>query len=332
MEKRYINPRTRFFFAPNPIWLWDFKGLSFAAKYLYGILAYHAGEDGLCYPSVTLLAVEMGVTKRYISSLVSELIETGLVETEIYKGENSAGQNLYKFPELDIMSSRTKYNRKEYGTKPPDIDVIPPCPTGHTPLISSSVPPLINCSAKDISKKREVEEKRSHPIFATLKSDIPSFSIEHIDTQKTKTKTTPHATKLPPSKQALADEGLERLMKKDKLGVNDAFDWLRRIMTKKGYRPPQSMSAKEQAYMKALVKYCTRYGLDVREYVIAVVGKWDRIRNHFVNDNGKSRVKEYPNFLEIVFMREEFVQLLFSKKSEEKKYYNREVVIPAGEF
>lgn len=68
-----FNP-YRFFvgiFIPNA--LVRYKGLSPSAKLVYGRLSQYAGKDGKCFPSEDVLADEVGLSKRQVYRLISEL-------------------------------------------------------------------------------------------------------------------------------------------------------------------------------------------------------------------------------------------------------------------
>jgi hypothetical protein len=71
-----FNPYRVFvgIFIPNA--LVRYKGLSPSAKLVYGRLSQYAGEDGKCFPAEDVLADEVGLSKRQVYRLLSEL-ETG---------------------------------------------------------------------------------------------------------------------------------------------------------------------------------------------------------------------------------------------------------------
>lgn len=81
-----FNPWKLFtgLFVPNA--LARFPGLSPGAKLLYGRLAQYAGKDGACYPSQETLAVEIGVTDRWVRKLIMELQDGGFIKAVRPKG------------------------------------------------------------------------------------------------------------------------------------------------------------------------------------------------------------------------------------------------------
>lgn len=53
--------------------------LSIPARYLYCVMLRHCGQDNHCFPSQATLGEEIGVTDRYVRSLINELISIGIV-------------------------------------------------------------------------------------------------------------------------------------------------------------------------------------------------------------------------------------------------------------
>jgi hypothetical protein len=76
-----FNPYKMFLFAPIPDAIMLDPELSFGAKCLYGVLARHAGENGLCFPSEATLQLELGLgSERQVRRLVKELKDHHLID------------------------------------------------------------------------------------------------------------------------------------------------------------------------------------------------------------------------------------------------------------
>jgi hypothetical protein len=76
-----FNPYKMFLFAPIPDAIMQDPELSFGAKCLFGVLARHAGKDGLCFPSEATLQLELGLgSDRQVRRLVKELKDHHLID------------------------------------------------------------------------------------------------------------------------------------------------------------------------------------------------------------------------------------------------------------
>jgi len=69
------------------------SGLSSTSLLLFGLLARHAGNDGRCFPSVALLADELGIGHRRIKGLIAELVAHGLITST----RGAGARNRYTF-------------------------------------------------------------------------------------------------------------------------------------------------------------------------------------------------------------------------------------------
>ncbi len=75
------------------------KGLSAAAKLLYGQLCRYAGEDGNAYPSYSTLGKDLGLSKRQVMRVASELKDAELITTRKRRiaGTNQQTSNVFEF-------------------------------------------------------------------------------------------------------------------------------------------------------------------------------------------------------------------------------------------
>jgi DNA-binding Lrp family transcriptional regulator len=65
-------------FIPNA--LMSYPDLSSTAKLMWARLAQYAGADGACFPSQKRLAGDLGISQRYVKTILKELVEKGFIE------------------------------------------------------------------------------------------------------------------------------------------------------------------------------------------------------------------------------------------------------------
>lgn len=66
-------------------------------KCLLMMMANYADENGFCYPAVSTLALDAGVSERSVQNYLSEFVERGIIEVRTRKTESgSTSSNLYK--------------------------------------------------------------------------------------------------------------------------------------------------------------------------------------------------------------------------------------------
>lgn len=97
-----INPYKKFngIHIPEGITKIPISVLSHGAKICYGRLARYAGKDGVCFPKIRTLAVEIGVKRRAIDSYLKELRDLGLIQTE---RRGLSMSNKYFFLEHEVL-------------------------------------------------------------------------------------------------------------------------------------------------------------------------------------------------------------------------------------
>lgn len=82
MKRKRINPYKLFVGSFIPNWLIVRSEISPGAKLLYARLSQYAGKKGYAFPGQETIAKELGVSKRSITSYLTELIEHELIEKE----------------------------------------------------------------------------------------------------------------------------------------------------------------------------------------------------------------------------------------------------------
>lgn len=99
-KSRRINPWKHSIMAPVPNWLMTRKEVSSGGKLCYARLCQYAGKNGKCFPRVTKLAKDLGLSERQTFRFIQELIRHGLIETQ----RRGLGKtNLYFFLEHPWM-------------------------------------------------------------------------------------------------------------------------------------------------------------------------------------------------------------------------------------
>jgi GntR family transcriptional regulator len=114
-----INPYGMF----NGIWIPESlvksSDIPASAKLLFGQLARFAGKYGRCFPSVSKLAVELGITRRQVERLTALLCKAGFLRKDAqYRANGSQTSNAYFFlyhasltparPMVDVSNSDTQ--------------------------------------------------------------------------------------------------------------------------------------------------------------------------------------------------------------------------------
>ena len=78
--------------------------ISAGAKLLFGVLCYHAGKDGVCFPNQTSLAEEIGCSVRSVGSYVEELETSKFIERS-REGKSAASPFSYSFVWHECLES-----------------------------------------------------------------------------------------------------------------------------------------------------------------------------------------------------------------------------------
>jgi len=148
--------------------------ISAGAKLAYGRLSRYAGADGDCYPSVKVLARELGLKERQAQRHLSELQAGGLIRSfPRFKAPNVRDTNGYVFLWHQIFAS---------STRPSVPDPAPPLVSRTTlPLVSDLTPPPVSRTTSppvsDVSPK-ENQTKESHleenPSSSAVEDQTPS--------------------------------------------------------------------------------------------------------------------------------------------------------------
>jgi len=76
---------------------------------VYSALAYHANQDGGCFPSLSKIATETGMCRRKVISTVGKLEALGLIEvTQRHSSRGDHTSNHYFLPQLDPAGALDK--------------------------------------------------------------------------------------------------------------------------------------------------------------------------------------------------------------------------------
>lgn len=101
------------------------KGQKSFTQSVYLWICEHADDEGLCYPSITTLSKEAGVSRRQVMREITNLENLGILQKEIRAINNKKTTNLYQIMILD---------------EPPVV-----VPASHHPSASQS-PPVVPAS------------------------------------------------------------------------------------------------------------------------------------------------------------------------------------------
>jgi len=80
MSSNYYNPYKKFVGSFIPNWLLCRKEISQGAKLCFARLAQYAGQNGMAFPSIEILAKELGVSRQQISTYLNQLEKYKLVK------------------------------------------------------------------------------------------------------------------------------------------------------------------------------------------------------------------------------------------------------------
>jgi len=90
-------------FAPIPNWLMRRRDLSPGAKLCYARLTQFAGKDGQCFPSLSVLAEELGCSRSQVKRYIKELERANLVE----RLQRDGHSNFFSFPSEALIEAIT---------------------------------------------------------------------------------------------------------------------------------------------------------------------------------------------------------------------------------
>lgn len=156
-----FNPYKLFTGIFIPEALVRFADVSSTAKLAWGRLARYAGADGRCFPTVTTLAVEIGVKKRRMQDCLKELETAELIRREFNDGKASE----YVFLWHPIFTTP---------------DTAPVQDTAWVPVQDTAPPPVQYTAHKESQLKRVKKESHSSSgISAVASSDDDSAFSEN---------------------------------------------------------------------------------------------------------------------------------------------------------
>lgn len=79
--------------------VWEAEGLSPTHRLILLSLADHAGDDGICYPSIERLCKRTGLSERAIQGAVKALRDAGWLEIQVGGGRNRCNLYCVKTPQ-----------------------------------------------------------------------------------------------------------------------------------------------------------------------------------------------------------------------------------------
>jgi len=104
-----FNPHKAFqTFSPTPEKLSRYRGLSPGAKLVWGRLYRYAGNKGYCWPSIPILAGEVGMGKTQARKYLHELIGMKFIKRESQPGKSG----VYRFLWHEAFEGETGESRK----------------------------------------------------------------------------------------------------------------------------------------------------------------------------------------------------------------------------
>ena len=137
--KEYINPYTQFHNIPIPCGVFNIKRLHIMPKVMYGLLTWHAGPDGECYPKQQTLADELGITRKHVNRLLDILKKEGLIERIVPTGKDRYAHKSTRYLFLDH-----------------------PCFIEKTPCVSQDTS---NCVSDDTPKESKNQYRKKNIVF-----------------------------------------------------------------------------------------------------------------------------------------------------------------------
>src|SRR4051794_10334976 len=126
------NPFKLFHNILIPDTLASYPGLSPSAKLCFARLARFAGQNGLCYPSVSTLAKEIAISDRQVLRCLAELEKQGFIRRLPRQGRSNYFQFLWH-PLLEgSLQHQPAADPRHTQPQTSDIYVTPP-PTSTSP-------------------------------------------------------------------------------------------------------------------------------------------------------------------------------------------------------
>lgn len=103
-----FNPYKQFHGIFIPEQIVRYQGISAGAKLIYGRLCRYAGENGLAYPAVATLGVEVGLSIGQVRRYLKELQNKKLLE--IVRRSNGGASNYYYFLWHEVFTQNKETN------------------------------------------------------------------------------------------------------------------------------------------------------------------------------------------------------------------------------
>lgn len=139
-------------FAVIPSVVMKDQNLSMSAKLLYGIITWKCNDYAFCWATNRTLGEDLGLSEKRVSSLISDLEETGHIEVEILRDEETN----------QVLQRRiypiVKSGRKAFPPPPVSGDTPPLISEGTSPQTQGDPPPE-NAEEKYKIKKQNIPPK-----------------------------------------------------------------------------------------------------------------------------------------------------------------------------
>ncbi len=133
MERKQIIPWKRFNSVNIPVGVFCIEGLSALAKLTYGLLCWHSGKNGNCYPQQQTIAKELGISRRHVNRLLNELVGHNLIEQRTPTGQERLSHKSTRYIFFDHECFDKDFPCLLQETPGCDIHVTPVCDADVTP-------------------------------------------------------------------------------------------------------------------------------------------------------------------------------------------------------
>ena len=109
-------PEKKKEFAPVPNWLLCRKEVTSTGKLLYGRITQYVGKNGTAWPSIRVLAEELGVVERQIKRVIQELEGKKLIKvTRPKDGVSTSYYSILGHPWMKQHKKNGAVNGKSQG-------------------------------------------------------------------------------------------------------------------------------------------------------------------------------------------------------------------------
>ena len=124
-------------------------------------LAYHANDDGECWPSYKHLSDQCDIGKSTVVKHIKHLEKAGLLKIENRKGPKGNTSNKYKLTLPSLQNDGTPISRDD---TPLYQEVVHPMPHGDTPIPRDDTPPISRGDTRTSHSFEPVIEQVKEPV------------------------------------------------------------------------------------------------------------------------------------------------------------------------